>query len=126
MILRSSFWQWRFAGLVAAALLSLIGPAIAQQSGKGASSRLPVPDQASQEKAAKVVDDVFDFRAARTPEKRRELIQEIVSTARDSSKDPAAQYVMLQRARKMAAGIRDHNVGPLHATNRGGLCITLA
>jgi hypothetical protein len=70
--------------------------------------KIPVPDQASQEKAEKTIKEVFkDEYTHRKPADLLALAAKLVQQAEESKDDPAARFVLLREARDLAARAGD-------------------
>lgn len=71
--------------------------------------RYPVPSSPAQKEANRVVDQIYKeaIAAARSPEQKRALGQRFFKLALETTTDPAGKYVLLIRARDMAADCGD-------------------
>jgi formylglycine-generating enzyme required for sulfatase activity len=69
-----------------------------------AAQRASLPNAAAQEQALKLVQETFrtKYDAATTPERQSALAKELLDEAEATSKDPAAQYVLLREAGRLA------------------------
>ncbi|NUQ65986.1 MAG: hypothetical protein HUU20_26290 [Pirellulales bacterium] len=67
--------------------------------------RLPVPDAADQEKARKLLEELFgrEKAAAESPVQKLALVQKLVDQADKSDDDAAARFMVLSMARELAA-----------------------
>jgi hypothetical protein len=67
-----------------------------------------VPEAASQEKAEKLIKELFkDEYARKTPRGRLSLAAKLVEEARETKDDPAARFVLMREARDLAAQAGD-------------------
>jgi hypothetical protein len=68
-----------------------------------ADQRLPVPDTASLEQARQTVKEIYadQFAAAKQPEQKAEIANEILSQAQMTLDDAAGKYVLLDTARRV-------------------------
>jgi outer membrane protein assembly factor BamB len=71
----------------------------------GAPAKTPVPTKAAQDKALKLVLEVFqdDLQSAGTPAARVKLAAELLQQGRETKEDLALRYVLLREARNLAA-----------------------
>src|SRR5439155_22128763 len=71
----------------------------------GGPGKTPVPDKAAQEKALKLVLEVFqdDLQNAREPAARVKLAAELLQQGRETKDDLALRYVLLREAGNLAA-----------------------
>src|SRR5688572_14273309 len=83
-------------------------PAAPLPAKPAAPTRAPVPAQAAQDKALKLVKDVFadDYRK-KTPADRVALAERLIEQAGDAGNDATTKYVMLREARDLAVGAGD-------------------
>ena len=97
-MLLSSQSRWAIALALPLILVGMLLPA-------GGAGKLPVPQQAAQEKARKLVLEVFadDLAVAKEPAARLKLAGEILQQGRDTKDDLTLRYVLLQEARDLAA-----------------------
>jgi len=66
-------------------------------------SKLPLPSEADQAQALKLVRDVFkDEYARKTPADRLALARKLLDQARGAKNDPAALFILLREARELA------------------------
>src|SRR5207248_225012 len=88
--------------LLPALLLPLLAGTLLYAGGAG---KAPVPDQASQAKALKLVLEVFqdDIKAATEPAARVKLAAELLQQGRDTKDDLALRFVLFEQARDLAA-----------------------
>ena len=79
-------------------------PGIAQDGKK-----LPIPNEAAQVKALKLIDDIFqeDFAAAKQPEAKSKLAAYLFQQGKESQADPANRYILYREARDLAASAGD-------------------
>ena len=86
----------------AALLPFVLTGALLQAGGAG---KTPVPAQAAQDKARKLVLEVFadDLKSAQEPAARVKLAAELLQQGRDTKEDQALRFVLLQEARDLAA-----------------------
>jgi hypothetical protein len=75
----------------------------------GTPGKLPVPSEAAQDKARKLVLEVFndDLQNAKDPAARAKLAAELLQQGRDTKDDLTLRYVLLQEARDLAAASGD-------------------
>ena len=80
-------------------------PLAASLLGAGGTGKAPVPAKAAQDKALKLVLEVFqdDLTAAKEPAAKVKLAAELLQQGRDTKDDQALRYVLLQQARELAA-----------------------
>ena len=73
-------------------------------------ARQPLPDQAAQAQAHRMLKEAFaaEFRRT-TPEGRKALAAELLRQVREEENDAAARYVMLREARDLAAAAGDYD-----------------
>lgn len=71
--------------------------------------RQPIPDAAAQQQATKLVEQVYrePIAAARSPEQKKALGQQFLRKGIETTTDPAGKYVLLTRARDVAADAGD-------------------
>jgi hypothetical protein len=71
--------------------------------------RLPVPDAAALQQAGKLIDQVYrePIAAAKTVEQKRALGQQFLRKAVETTSDPAGKFVLMTRARDVAADAGD-------------------
>src|SRR6516164_3725658 len=100
----SSTWRW------AVALLACLLPLAWLHA--GGAGKAPLPPKAAQDKALKLVLEVFqeDLAAAKEPAARVKLAAELLQQARETKDDQALRYVLLQQARDLAAEGSDANL----------------
>src|SRR6516165_6481138 len=94
-------------------LLSLLLiPLAASLLGAGGTGKAPVPAKAAQDKALKLVLEVFqdDLTAAKEPAAKVKLAAELLQQGRDTKDDPTLRYVLLQQARDLATAGSDANL----------------
>ena len=74
-----------------------------------ASVRVPVPDAAAQKESQKLVDQIYreNIAGAKTPELKKQLAQTFLKAGIETTNDLAGKYVLLIRARDLAADIGD-------------------
>lgn len=98
-------------------LTLLPAPLLAQGTGK-----TPVPDKASQDKALKLVLDIFgdDLEKATTESARAKLAGYLLQQGKEVKDDPAIRYVCYREARNLAAQAGDANLtlAIIEETNR--------
>jgi hypothetical protein len=94
---RQAWWGF-FLAILPLALASTVLNA-------GAPGKTPVPNKAAQDKALKLVLEVFqdDLQSARTPAARVKLAAELLQQGRDTKDDLALRYVLLREACNLAA-----------------------
>jgi len=80
-------------------------PVAAAEPKPAPARRLPVPDQAAQQKTQADVAEIFrnDLAAAKTPEKKAAVAQSLHRQAQSSGDDPNARFVLLKMACDLAA-----------------------
>jgi hypothetical protein len=88
--------------LLSTLLLPLLAGTLLHAGGAG---KAPVPDKASQDKALKLVLEVFqdDLKAATEPAARAKLASELLQQGRDTKDDLALRFVLFEQARDLAA-----------------------
>jgi hypothetical protein len=71
----------------------------------------PIPEVADQEKAEKMIKDIFiaDYRR-RLPSERHALARKLLERATETLDDPVARYVLFREAIDIAAGVGDINL----------------
>ena len=71
--------------------------------------KTPVPDEAKQAAADKLIRDLFkkDFLAARKPADKQTLAAKLMQQAEETKDDPAARFMLLREARDLAAQAGD-------------------
>jgi hypothetical protein len=75
-----------------------------------ADTRAAVPDRESQAEKAKQIESLFSVSAARSAAQRSEMAEGLLRTARETTGDPAAKYVLLDTARAVAAAGGHHEL----------------
>ena len=70
---------------------------------------LPIPDEASQERARKLAKEAFgdELSNAKSSSEKQTLAKKLIQQAAEAKKDPAAQYVLLELARGTAVEAGD-------------------
>ena len=66
-------------------------------------TRLPIPSAEDQARRSEQIAELFPLDRARTYADKTSLAQSLLKTARDSESQPAALYVLLQKAQDVAA-----------------------
>lgn len=115
----SSFGSYLLAGVLAVLLLTTApgaeqiptvdeAPAVSSPQQPSESGKLPVPDAAAQQKASRLIRDVFEtqFKQAKTLDARRALVKQMLRVSTDTD-DPAELFVLLRVARDIAAASGD-------------------
>lgn len=89
-------------------IVSFARPAVAAPA-DDTSTAVPVPDAAAQEKAFRIVKDLFkdEIDAAKNPATKLELAKTLMQRGMDTQGDPAGQYVLLRQARDYAIAAAD-------------------
>jgi len=72
-----------------------------------AAERAETPDAAALAKSRKQVEEIFKLSEAKSAEQKQTLAKEMVSNGKQTAGDPAAQYVMFDEARRLAAEAND-------------------
>ncbi len=72
-------------------------------------ARLPIPDEAAQKRAEKLMQELFkaDLAQAKLPEQKLALAEKILAQADITRDDSASKYAMLQEARRLAIDVAD-------------------
>ncbi len=85
--------------------LALLVLAFSLHSVSPADDRLPVPDEAAQQEAAALVQEVFgdQIKAAVKPDEKLKLTGRLIDESQKSGDDPAARHALLKAALDMAA-----------------------
>lgn len=65
-------------------------------------SRLPVPSEEAQQAYRKLIEEVFDPAATKTPEEKRNVARQLLSMARQAQQGTNERYVLLDRAMQLA------------------------
>src|ERR1043165_941481 len=89
--------------------LALVAPSVPLAAQE---KKIPVPDQAAQDKAFKLVLDIFgdDLNQAKTPALRSKLAATLLAQGKEVKDDPATRYVCYREARDLAAKGADANL----------------
>ena len=87
------------------ALLALLNDGPAEKDG-----RHPVPSEDVRTAKREVIEELFPTSGARTTIEKSELAKKLLQTGKDTSKDPAAQFVLYNMARELAADGGDSSV----------------
>ena len=93
--------SWSFKSTPEPPALALAPVAFAQQDGP----KHPIPDEAAQESTRQLIQEIYadELRAAKTSEQKLQLAQKLMKVAKESTSDPAGQFVLLAKVREMAA-----------------------